>query len=161
MPSRHEDAPRTAYGAGPLVALACTLALAIVGCGGGQSQSGAGSSASTAASNASTTSAQASTPVARGRVLYAQDGCSACHSIDGSRLTGPSWKGLAGSVVHLSDGHTLIADDAYLRRHIVKPQAYTVAGYPGEVMAQAISQLELSKRPREVGALVAFIDSLR
>src|SRR5271167_209928 len=48
-------------------------------------------------------------PVARGRELYQADGCSGCHSLDGTRGTGPSWKGLAGSQVKLSDGRTLTA----------------------------------------------------
>src|SRR5579883_1602045 len=37
--------------------------------------------------------------VAQGKTLYAADGCSACHSLDGSRGAGPTWKGLAGSQV--------------------------------------------------------------
>jgi hypothetical protein len=43
-------------------------------------------------------------------------------------MTGPSWKGLAGSQVKLGDGRTVAADDAYLTRHIIEPDALTVKG---------------------------------
>lgn len=99
--------------------------------------------------------------IARGKVLYRADGCSGCHALTGTRLAGPSWKGLAGSPVTLSDGQTLTADNAYLTKHIVEPNALTVRGYPGEVMAQAIEAFDLKRKPADVRALVAFIDSLR
>jgi cytochrome c1 len=100
-------------------------------------------------------------PVTRGEQLYQADGCSDCHSLDGTPGTGPSWKGLAGSRVRLSGGQTVIADDSYLSRHIVEPNALTVAGYPGEVMAEAIGAFDLKSKPADVRALVAFIDSVR
>ncbi len=61
----------------------------------------------------------------------------------------------------LSDGRTVTADDAYLTRHIIEPNALTVQGYPGEVMAQAIETFDLKRKPEDVRALVAFIDSVR
>ena len=109
-----------------------------------------------------TTSPNTSTsPVVLGRKLYEDDGCADCHSLNGTRMTGPSWKGLAGSQVKLSDGRTITADNAYLTRHIIEPNALTVQGYPGEVMAEAIEGLNLKSKPSDVRALVAFIDSLR
>ncbi len=102
-----------------------------------------------------------SAAVARGKELYEADGCSDCHSLDGTRMTGPSWEGLAGSRVTLSDGRTVTADDAYLTRHIIEPNALTVQGYPGEVMAQAIETFDLKSKPEDVRALVAFIDLVR
>lgn len=98
---------------------------------------------------------------AHGGKLYQADGCAGCHSLNDTRLTGPSWKGLADSRVELSDGKTVIANDAYLTRHIVEPNALTVQGYPSQVMAEAIGGLDLERRPADVRALVAFIDSLR
>jgi cytochrome c oxidase subunit 2 len=96
----------------------------------------------------------------RGQQLYDEFGCGGCHSLDGTRLTGPTWKGLAGSTVHLSDGKTVVADETYLREHIVEPERWHVAGYPAGVMAQATAELNLHKRPAEVADLVAFIESL-
>jgi cytochrome c oxidase subunit 2 len=123
---------------------------ALCGCGGSPR----------AAATSSTGSAAQGSPVARGQALYFADGCDACHSLDGSRESGPSWKGLAGSRVRLSDGSTVVADDAYLTRHIVEPNALTVQGYPGSVMAESIQGLDLAHKPADVAALVAFIDSV-
>jgi cytochrome c oxidase subunit 2 len=46
-----------------------------------------------------------------GERLANQRGCLACHSTDGSGRTGPTWQGLAGSQVRLSDGSMVTADD--------------------------------------------------
>jgi cytochrome c oxidase subunit 2 len=104
--------------------------------------------------------AAALTLTARGRQLYSDDGCAGCHSLDGSPRMGPSWRGLAGSRVLLYDGRSVTADSAYLTEHIVDPNALTVAGYPGQIMSQAIAQFDLARKPADVRALVAFIESL-
>jgi mono/diheme cytochrome c family protein len=151
-----QTAPRLAVRRGPqwlrgaaIVLLATGGFCLADGCGNAsQPQSSAASSA-------------AGSLAARGGKLYQADGCAGCHSLNGSRLTGPSWKGLADSRVELSDGKAVIADDAYLTRHIVEPNALTVQGYPSQVMAEAIGGLDLQHKPADVQALVAFIDSLR
>ncbi len=122
---------------------------------------GCGGTSHPATAAAPGTSAGGSYLVVRGKELYVADGCSGCHSLDGTRMTGPSWRGLAGSRVTLSDGRTLTADDAYLRRHIIEPNALTVRGYPADVMAEATESLNLPRKPFDVRALVAFIDSVR
>jgi Cytochrome c len=143
---------RSRVAAAVLLVVSCLAA----GCGGTQS-----STPSAASATSSTPKVAGGGLVARGATLYQEDGCSSCHSLNGTRMTGPSWKGLAGSRVTLSDGRTVIADNAYLTRHIVEPDALTVRGYPGEVMKQAIEALHLKSHPAELRALVAFIDSLR
>ena len=100
------------------------------------------------------------TPVALGQRLYSSDGCSSCHSLDGSIIVGPSWKGLYGSRVALTNGHTVIANGAYLTEHIVAPNALTVKGFPKGVMAAAIASFDLPAKPNDVAAIVAFIKSL-
>ena len=47
-----------------------------------------------------------------GKALVAQNGCGGCHSLDGSKLVGPTWHGLFGSQVKLSNGQTVTADEA-------------------------------------------------
>ncbi|TKB48177.1 c-type cytochrome [Ferrimonas sediminicola] len=64
-----------------------------------------------------------------GEGLARSKGCIACHSLDGSPGVGPSWLGLAGSERTLTDGRTLIADEAYLHRAITEPAAELVEGY--------------------------------
>lgn len=138
-----------------------TGVIALLATAGLSLASGCGSTTRQAPSNTPTTVRPGGSLVARGRMLYQTDGCAGCHSLNGTRLTGPSWKGLAGSQVKLSSGRAVTADNAYLTKHIVEPNALTVQGYPADVMAQAIETLDLKSKPADVRALVAFIRSLR
>ncbi|MCO5237119.1 MAG: c-type cytochrome [Chitinophagaceae bacterium] len=73
-------------------------------------------------------------PAVSGQQLTIDLGCAACHSTDGSKLIGPSFKGLYGSQVSLDNGNTVAADDAYLIKSILDPNADIVKGYPTGVM---------------------------
>jgi mono/diheme cytochrome c family protein len=97
--------------------------------------------------------------VARGKALYAADGCSACHSLTGGSGVGPSLKGIAGSTVTLANGQTVTADDAYLERSITDADAEIVKGYSEGVMSAAVAGYDLGGTPDDVRALVAFIKS--
>lgn len=97
--------------------------------------------------------------VAQGKHLFSADGCSACHSLNGTPGVGPSLKGLAGSRVALTSGQTVTASDAYLERMISNPGALVVKGYSGSVMGAAIASYNLAGNPSEIRALVAFIKS--
>jgi mono/diheme cytochrome c family protein len=94
--------------------------------------------------------------VARGMQLATDAGCAACHSVDGTPMTGPTWKGLAGSTRPLESGETVVADSAYLSNSIVDPGSQIVQGFP-EVMpttyAESLSQTDIND-------LVAYIQSL-
>lgn len=58
------------------------------------------------------------------------NGCFSCHSVDGSRGTGPSWKDLYGAQGHpLADGTTVTVDDNYILESIRNPQAKVVRGF--------------------------------
>jgi cytochrome c oxidase subunit II len=91
-----------------------------------------------------------------GALLYQTKGCSTCHSLDGTRGTGPSWKGVAGSTQTLSDGTSVLADENYIRESILVPGAKVVKGYDN-VMPVFQGLL----RDREVNALVAYIKTLK
>jgi len=97
--------------------------------------------------------------VARGKSLYTADGCSACHSLAGGAGVGPSFKGVAGSTVTLTSGQAVTADDAYLERSIADADAQIVKGYRAGVMSAAISSYDLTAKPDDIRALVAFIKS--
>jgi len=98
---------------------------------------------------------------AQGKQLYSSDGCSACHSLSGSAGAGPTFKGLAGSTVTLTDGSTVTADDAYLSRSITEPDAQIVKGYNPGIMSAAVAGYGLPGKPADVQSLVAFIKSQR
>ena len=94
------------------------------------------------------------TPKPKESKLAKAQGCTACHSIDGSRSEGPTWQGLAGSNVVLSDGSTVLADERYLADSIINPQRAIVQGYENSVMPKK----ELTDQ--QVAELVTYIQSL-
>lgn len=88
----------------------------------------------------------------RGREVATRRGCIACHSLDGKPGVGPTFKGLYGAERVLTDGRHVVADDAYLSRAIVEPNADVVAGFPA---AMPVYQGILE--PAEVAALVELV----
>ncbi len=97
-------------------------------------------------------------PATRGERVSKQNGCLACHSVDGTRLVGPSWLGLYESQRELADGTTVVADDAYLLNSIIKPNAHVVAGYPPGVMPQSYVD---SLSDTQLSDIIAFIKTLK
>jgi cytochrome c oxidase subunit 2 len=91
-----------------------------------------------------------------GAILYEKKGaCAQCHTLDGTRDTGPSFKGLWGKREKMQDGTVVLVDENYLRESILEPNAKVVAGYDN-VMNTYKGKLS----DREIDALIAFIKSL-
>jgi cytochrome c oxidase subunit 2 len=93
---------------------------------------------------------------ARGETLYNTNGCKACHSLDGSKGIGPTWKGLFGSQVPLAEppGLVVTADDAYLFESIKFPSKKIVDGFrPG--------MPDFGLTDKKIRDLVAFIKTVK
>jgi len=87
-----------------------------------------------------------------GEKLYTQQGCQGCHSLDGSDMVGPTWKGLYGKTNHqMADGSTVTADANYLRESILQSGAKVVEGYQNVMPSYS----NLSER--EVSGLIEFM----
>ena len=65
-----------------------------------------------------------------GAKVYRTKMCSTCHSIDGTRMVGPSFKGIWGTKVELQDGKSVQIDEAYFRESLLEPAKKLVKGYP-------------------------------
>ena len=85
-------------------------------------------------------------------------GCITCHSADGSKLVGPTWKGIFGETVSFVDGSSASVDEAYLHESIVDPNAHVVNGFPPSVMPQTYKD-QLSED--QINAIIAYIKSLK
>jgi len=93
--------------------------------------------------------------VAEGERVAARKGCLQCHSLDGTRGVGPTWRDLFGREEVLSDGRRVLVDGAYVTESMMEPNDKVVAGF-APVMPGYQGALE----PGEVGALIAFMKSL-
>ncbi len=78
----------------------------------------------------------------RGKQIY--DGvCKTCHSLDGSKGTGPTFKGLWAKEETLEDGSKVTVDETYVQESILKPNAKIVKGYPAAMPAQELDEDEI------------------
>jgi cytochrome c oxidase subunit 2 len=94
-------------------------------------------------------------PTDLGELLYTRRGCSNCHSIDGSKIIGPSFKDAFGSNVPMADASSVLADESYIRESILYPQNKIHAGYQG-VMPSFLGQL----KDVEINGLIAYMKKL-
>lgn len=96
-------------------------------------------------------------PISIGERLAKNNGCFACHSIDGNDVVGPTWQGLYGSEKTLVSGETLLVDEAYLHEAIVNPNGQIVLGFPANVMASNYGEIFSDE---EINNMIEFIKSL-
>jgi cytochrome c oxidase subunit 2 len=90
-----------------------------------------------------------------GQQLAQSKGCLGCHTIDGSALVGPTWKGLYESTVELQSGGTVTVDHDYLYESITDPSAKAaVAALAGVMPTIALTD-------DEVHAIIEYIESLQ
>ncbi|MGH7890724.1 MAG: c-type cytochrome, partial [Thermodesulfobacteriota bacterium] len=95
-------------------------------------------------------------PAELGEKIYKEKGCNACHSLDGSKIVGPSFKGIFGHTVELQDGSTVDVDENYIRQSILEPQAQVVKGF-----APVMPSFKGILSDEDVTALVAYIKTLK
>jgi cytochrome c2 len=95
----------------------------------------------------------------KGQKIYASLGCQGCHTTDGSKSTGPSFKGLFGRTTKLTNGQTVTANMTYLLDSIRDPDKQIVQGYSPGIMSSAIKPGSVSTA--DAKALIAFIKTLK
>jgi cytochrome c oxidase subunit 2 len=94
-----------------------------------------------------------------GLKLFEVKGCKACHSIDGTQLVGPTLKGLFGKTVTVvTEGkeRQLAADEAYLIKSLLEPNADIVKGFPPIMPSQKGFLSE-----EEIKRIVQYIQELK
>ena len=89
-----------------------------------------------------------------GKLVYEKQGCSVCHSIDGTRIVGPSWKGIFGKQESFVDGSSLTIDENYLRQSITDPTAKVVAGYTPSMPLTKLND-------RQISGVIEYIKTLK
>lgn len=79
----------------------------------------------------------------RGQELSTGLGCVACHTVDGSPGVGPSWQGMWGRSEMLTNGNTIVVDEAYFRESLIEPPRKMVAGYPNVMLRYFLEEEEI------------------
>ncbi|AUX26194.1 cytochrome B561 [Sorangium cellulosum] len=95
-------------------------------------------------------------PEELGKALFVKRSCATCHSLDGTRIQGPSLKGFFGREEELTDGSKVIADENYFRESLFNPAGQVVRGYP-PVMPVFKGLL----KDKEVDALIAYLKTVK
>jgi cytochrome c oxidase subunit II len=91
-----------------------------------------------------------------GAKLYKSKACVTCHTVDGTKLVGPTFKGKFGSMETLSDGSKVLIDENYIRESLLNPKAKVVNGFdPVMPTYQGIL------KDKQIDALIAYIKSLK
>lgn len=98
--------------------------------------------------------------IAAGARLFVVDGCEACHLNHSRRHLGPSFESFAGQRIRLADGRHVVIDEAVLRASMLDPAAFPLPGYRPAAMLLTDARLRLSRHPREVAELAAFIEEI-
>lgn len=93
----------------------------------------------------------------RGQQVAQANGCTGCHTTDGTAAIGPTWQGLYNAEVTLADGSTITADDAYITESIRNPGAQVHEGFPNGVMP-VFGPDQVSDD--DVAAVIAYIQTL-
>ena len=104
--------------------------------------------------------AQANAAAERGEGLIKQFGCTGCHTIDGSPLVGPTYKGLYNSrITVITNGkeRTVRANDAYIKLCILDPGVNDVKGFPPHVMPSFKGRLT----GRDIKDIIAYLKTLK
>jgi cytochrome c oxidase subunit 2 len=106
------------------------------------------------------TAAATDSPTATGKRIMTNIGCFACHTVDGSKLVGPSFKGLYGMTRTVNTGgqnRQVVADDAYIRHSIYDPGADIVEGFNKGLMQSYQGQLS----DEDIAAITEYLKTLK
>lgn len=95
-------------------------------------------------------------PADLGKMVWEMKGCNSCHTVDGKKGEGPSFKGLFGRTEKFKDGSTMVVDENYIRESILNPQAKVVAGFE-PVMPTFQGLL----REIEIKGVIAYLKELK
>lgn len=105
-------------------------------------------------------SAAVDSPTAAGKRIMTNIGCFACHTVDGNKLVGPTFKGLYGHEVVVKAGgetKTVVADDEYIKKSILDPNSEIVDGYNKGLMQSYQGQLS----DTEISQIIEYIKTLK
>jgi cytochrome c oxidase subunit 2 len=94
-----------------------------------------------------------------GKRILQTNGCIACHSLDGSKIVGPTFKGLYGKkeVVETNGiKRDIVVDDEYIKKSIYEPDFDITEGYNKGLMVSYKDQIS----EEEITDIIEFLKTL-
>jgi cytochrome c oxidase subunit 2 len=91
--------------------------------------------------------------------LLDDNGCLECHSIDGTRIEGPTFQGLFGKreiVITNGKEREITVDEAYLMKSILSPEADIVKDYP-DIMPSFEGELS----EEEIASIIQYLKTIK
>jgi len=91
--------------------------------------------------------------------IMQRSGCLGCHTVDGTKRVGPSFKGICGhetEVVTNGRERKIVVDEDYLRRSMLDPKADVVEGFP-DIMPSQKGVLT----DKEIEAIIDYLRKLK
>jgi cytochrome c oxidase subunit 2 len=95
-----------------------------------------------------------------GLTILQNNGCLGCHSLDGSKIVGPTFKGFFGSSVEVitdDDHRKVTADSTYIKESILDPDKDIVIGYQKGIMK---SYKELLKKD-DIKKITEYLETIK
>ncbi len=100
------------------------------------------------------------TPGSTGKRIMQNIGCFACHTIDGTKLVGPSFKGIWGeeqTVVTGKETRKVKVDEEYIKRSIYDPNADVVEGFMKGLMVSYQGQL----KDDDIASIIEYLKTVK
>jgi cytochrome c oxidase subunit 2 len=91
--------------------------------------------------------------------IMENNGCLGCHTLDGTKRVGPSFKGIFGhetEVVTNDRERKIVVDEDYLRRSMLDPKADVVEGFPDIMPSQRGILAD-----KEIDAIIDYLKELK
>lgn len=99
-------------------------------------------------------------PTATGKRIMQNIGCFACHTLDGTKLVGPSFKGVWGrteTVLSGKEERQIVVDEEYVRNSIYNPNDDLVEGFQKGLMLSYEGQLS----DADISNIVEYLKTLK
>jgi len=95
-----------------------------------------------------------------GLAVLKKNACTSCHSLDGTRIVGPSFKGIWGheaEVITNGEERKVMVDEEYIKRSIYEPNADVVKGFNPGLM---ISYKDVVTED-DINAIIEYLKTLK
>ncbi len=94
-----------------------------------------------------------------GLAIMQKNGCLACHSLDGTKILGPSFKGLYGTKINvMTNGvaRKVVVDDEYIKTSILEPNKDIAAGFNAGIMKAYGTKI----KPNDIQKISNYLKSM-